>query len=527
MEAEVHGALGAVVTWIEYQLLPNSVVTHDSESRTTIPCLDISKENAAVLKDMIADGITPKVKIWAAVDLDFQDTGYNVVGYIPSANYGTPADRFVIAADHYDKWWYGSDDNGAGVARLLGMAKALVASHYTPSRTIIFLATSAEEFGWADTEFDWALGAWWEIFVIHPEWVGKSLGMFQLEGGGTIGATSVSSFGTPETLEWRKSLLPKFNEWFSKTAPWSKYYVKASAETESFATTWADGFSFCAAGVPMMSVSSTRSDYAGYDYHTQKDAMYGISAESLAMSTIANGLAIIELDRAKFAPYSFQDRAADLKAALDTKLIGAAGVVTKPVLNALAKFSAAGGDVWSLMARSSASAVKVAKANDLLLKAAYRVLFDMTTVGEYTESMYSHITYMDDALFFREGISALQTGNIDGALMWLSNPNGMYTGRMVSPEVYQYLVIDRWDNPDRTDLFWATGRLAYVEDFYSEYQSLVEKKAAGITDYSDEIAALTLHYQSVVGHLQESLDSMVATLDTATALLLDAESLMA
>jgi hypothetical protein len=95
----------------------------------------------------------------------------------------------------------------------------------------------------------------------------------------------------------------------------------------------------------------------------------------------------------------------------------------------------------------------------------------------------------------------------------------MYTGRLVSPDVYQYLVIDRWDDPSRTDLFWATGRLAYVEDFYSEYQSLVDKKAAGITDYSEEIAQLTAHYQSVVEHLQESLDSTVVTLNEATGLL--------
>jgi|GEM_PF-1236230 len=526
MEAEVHGAVGAVVTWVEYQLLPNSVVTHDSESRYAIPALDISKENAAVLKDMIAGGITPKVKIWADVKMNFHDTGYNIVGYIPGVNYGTPADRFVIVADHYDKWWYGADDNGAGVARLLGMAKALVDSHYTPSRTIVFLATSAEEFGWADTEFDWALGAWWEIFVIHPEWAGRSLGMFQLEGGGIVGSTSVSAFGTPETLEWRKSLLPKFNEWFSKTAPWSKYYFKASVETDSFATTWADGFSFCAAGVPMMSVDSTRSDYAGYDYHTQKDAMYGESAESLAMSIIANGIAVIELDKAKFIPFSFQDRASDLGAAIDTKLIEAAGVDTEPILDALAKFKASGGDVWSLMAKSSPSPKNLAKVNNLMLQAAQRVLYDMTAVGEYTESMYPHIVYMDDAWFFREGVGLLDKGDIDGALMWLSWANGMYTGRMVSPEVYQYLVIDRWDDPSRMDLFWATGRLGYVEDYYSVYQSLVDKQAAGITDYSAEIAELMVHYHSIVNHLQESLDAMVGSLDSATGMLLEAESLM-
>jgi len=525
MEAEVHGAVGMVVTWVEYQMLPNAVVTHDSESRPTIPAVDISKENAAVLKEMIASGVTPRVKIWCDAKIDYKGVGYNVVGYLPSANYGTPADRFVIAADHYDKWWYGSSDNGAGVARLLGMAKALADSHYKPARTIIFLATDAEEYGWTDTEFDWALGAWWEIFKIHPEWAGKALGSFALEGGGTIGATSVSAYGNPETLEWRKTLLPKFDDFFTKTAPWSKYYFRSSVDTLSFASTWADEFSFCAAGVPIMSIDSTRSNYAGYDYHTQKDSMDGISAESLAMSIISNGIAIIELDRAKVAPYSFQDRAADLKSTLSARLIGAAGIDITPILNALTKFGNAGGDVWSLIA-SSKDPKNAAKANDLLLQTADKVLSDLTTVGGYTMSMYPHQHYLDDSWYFREGIKQLSLGDIDGGLMWLSWVYGMYTGRLVSPDVYQYLVIDRWDDPSRTDLFWATGRLAYVEDFYSEYQSLVDKKAVGDTDYTDEIAQLTEHYLSVVDNLQESLDSMVETLNEATALLQEAKATM-
>ncbi len=108
--------------------------------------------------------------------------------------------------------------------------------------------------------------------------------------------------------------------------------------------------------------------------------------------------------------------------------------------------------------------------------------------------------------------------------MWLSFVYGMYTGRLVSQEVYEYLQIDRWDDPSRTDLIWATGRLAYVEDFYSVYQSLVDKKAAGITDYSDEIAQLMVHYESVVNHLQQSLDSMIVTLNEATGLLQEVKS---
>ena len=242
------------------------------------------------------------------------------------------------------------------------------------------------------------------------------------------------------------------------------------------------------------------------------------------MSIISNGIAIIELDRAKIAPYSFQDRAIDLKGTLNVRLLNAARVETGPLMEALGAFAAAGGVVWGAM--PSADPENAAEVNDLLMEASDLVLSDMTTVGGYTTSMYPHQHYLDDSWYFREGIKQLSLGDIDGGLMWLSWVYGMYTGRLVSPEVYQYLVIDRWDDPSRTDLFWATGRLAYVEDFYAIYESLVEKKALGITDYSAEIAELMVHYQSVVGHLQDSLDSMTATLTEATALLLEARGLM-
>ena len=525
MEAEVHGAIGMVVTWVEYQLLPNAIVTHDSESRPTIPALCIAKDKATELKDMIAEGITPKVKIWCDATIDYAGKGYNVIGYLPGENYGTPEDRFILVSDHYDKWWYGSSDNGASVGRMLGMAKALVDSGYTPSRTIIFVSTDAEEFGWTDTEFDWGLGAWWLIFDQHPDWAGKTLAAFTLEGGGTIDATSVMAYGTPETKEWRKSILPKIDEFFFKTEPWSAYYHPSYEDTLSFATTWADEFSLCAAGIPNMAIDSARSAYAGYDYHTNLDDMSGISAESLAMSIISNGIAIIELDRAMVVPYSFQDRAADVKAFLSNRLLNAAGVDFKPLLDALTQFRIAGEEAWGMIASVDDSEV-AAEVNELLLETADTVLSEMTTVGGYTVSLYPNQHYQDDSWYVREGISLLKRGNIDGALMWLSWVYGMYTGRLVSPEVYQYLVIDRWNDPSRTDLFWGTGRLAHVEDIYAEYESLVQKKMAGITDYSDEIAQLTAHYQSVVSYLQGSVDSMAQTITDATMMIDDAIGLM-
>ncbi len=514
-EAELHGAIGMVVTWVEYGLLEDSVVTHDSECRRTIPAVCISHKNADYLKNLIANSEDPvKVKIWCDAEVDLDGTSYNVYGYIPGTTY---PDEYIIIGDHYDKHWYGASDDGSGVARLLGMAKAFVNSSYQPSRTLVFVAHGAEEYGWSDTEFAWAIGAWYTIYEQHPEWIGKTLAYFNCEGGGTIGATSVYAYGTPETQGFRSRLLPLFDEWFTNNDPWSAYYYPSSEWTSSFPSTWNDQINFGTAGIPSMEVRSGRSNYAGYDYHTQKDAMYGISAESLAMSIIANGIAAIELDRSVLIPYSFENRADDMKQYLEEELLTEAGINYRQIISELNVFRRVAAEATRLI-NSAEDPVNAQNVNLLLLQTADVLLSKLLWVGGYIQPFYPHQHYQEDSWYLREGIWALEEGNIDAALMWLSWTFNMWTGRFVSRETYQAMYIDRW-NPERDDLFWGKDRLAKVIDIWDEYESLVQKKNDGITDYSEEIALLWTTYDTVVDNYKASVDDMMGTLASATDLL--------
>ena len=522
-EAELHGAIGAVVTWIEYQDVEDSVVTHDSESRTTIPAVDISHKNAAYLKDLIMNSDEPvEVKIWCDAEIDYDGTAYNVYGYIPGTVH---PEEYIVIGDHYDKWWYGASDNGAGVARLLGMAEAMVASGYKPDRTIVFIATDAEEYGWTDTEFDWALGAWWSIFVQHPDWAGKVRGYFNLEGGGDAGATSVYAWGTPETQMFRKSLLKLIDSWFVSNEPWSSYYYRSVEWTEKSFSTWADGFSWGAAGVPVMEFGSWRSlEYSGYSYHTQTDTMEWITAESLAMSIISNGIAAIELDRAVIAPYSFQKRADDIQKNLNYDQLRLSGIDTSALDAALKDLYGVGDDIWSKI-RSTRYFENADEINELLMAAQKQLQSEMQTVGGYIEPMYPQEHYEDDAWFMREGIESLEDGNIDRALMWLSWVYGMYTGRWVSYENYEYLQVDRW-NLDNFNQFWGRGRTAQIIDIWNEYDSLLQKKAAGDWNFDAEIASLWAKYGMVVEDLQNAVDKMTRTVLDTTETLNEAKALL-
>jgi len=522
-EAELQGAIGAVVHWIEYQDVEDSVATHDSESRTNIPAVCVSHKNAAYLKDLIMTSDDPvMVKVWCDATIDYGGKGYNVYGYIPGTTY---PDEYIVIGDHYDKWWYGASDDGSGVARLLGLAKAMVDSGYKPQRTIVFVATDAEEYGWTDTEFDWALGAWWSIFKQHQGLAGVTRGYFNLEGGGDKGATSVFAWGTPETQMFRKSLLKLFDQWFMNNKPWSNYYYRSVEWTEKSFSTWADGFSWGAAGVPVMDVGSWRSsEYSGYSYHTQTDTMEWISAESLAMSIISNGIAVMELDKAVIAPYSFQKRASDIQRNLNYDQLRLSGVDTKALDAALKEFYMVGDDLWSMI-RSTKSSENAAEINMKLMEAQKKLQSEMQWVGGYIEPMYPQEHYEDDAWYLREGIYSLEDGNIDRALMWLSWVYGMYTGRWVSYENYEYMQLDRW-NIDDPKQFWGRGRTAQVIDIWDDYDSLLQKKAAGDWDFEDEISSLWEKYDMVVEDLQNAVDRMAKTLTDTTEMLYDAKALM-
>jgi hypothetical protein len=252
--------------------------------------------------------------------------------------------------------------------------------------------------------------------------------------------------------------------------------------------------------------------------------MEWISAESLAMSVISNGIAAIELDRAPVAPFSFQKRVDDIQKNLNYDQLRLSDIDTRALDKALMELYKLGGDVWSEI--KAGVDPEVADQVDMLLLAAQKKLqSEMQTVGGYIEPFYPQEHYEDDAWFMREGIYSLEDGNIDRALMWLSWVYGMYTGRWCSYENYQYLQLDRW-NLDNFNQFWGRGRTAQIIDIWHEYDSLLQKKASGDWDFSAEIASLWEKYDVVVGNLQNSVDKMTQTTLDTSAILNEAWMLM-
>jgi hypothetical protein len=288
-----------------------------------------------------------------------------------------------------------------------------------------------------------------------------------------------------------------------------------------------DGFNYAAHGIPMMTVDSSRVQPPLVStYHTEFDTMANISAESLAMSVIANGIAAIRLDRSLILPYDFTYWATDLASRLDNEAIAAAGIPTKPIFAAIDKFNSTAASLWNLI-KTTTETKKANVVNSLLLTSAKIIDSSFHTTGGdsfdgiYSAAMYPHEQYQRDSMCLGNAIEALKEGDVDAALANLEGVTCMWWGKNVDYEVYKEMALDR-TNPARKDLTVATGRLAAYTDVWHEYFSLLEKEAVGITDYSSEIESLKAKYVTAVNNLQDSIDSMVSTLNKATQMMISA-----
>ena len=111
--------------------------------RGPLPILSIAKEDAALLRRLLAKG---PVKVRLNIENSFDSRPgqeRNVVADIS----GTEADEMVLLTAHFDSWdaAQGANDNGAGVATVLEAARTLKALRIRPKHTIRFVFFSGEE----------------------------------------------------------------------------------------------------------------------------------------------------------------------------------------------------------------------------------------------------------------------------------------------------------------------------------------------------------------------------------------------
>lgn len=501
-EAAFRGAQGVIMThgpnstdW--YTHMPDALGSNDGEyDMSFAPMVYVSWEDGDWLKEQLDAGlVTATMTMDAEVTLaDDGGVGYNVIGEIP----GTVDDgTFTLYASHHDCHFRDSTDDTGAVVNELAIAKAMMMSGYQPKHTIVFMFTTAEEFGYTNSWYDWSTGAWYAITQEHPDWVGKIRAFLNIEsmaGGGALG------MGTSPDL-----------------APWLRSEAEASSDLLTMgydvsvpASTWQDAWTFTAAGVP--SVVFGAGGTPSGTYHTQYHTFEMIEWADLAnigkfFFRLAEGL------DDGLLPYGLTSRADEVTGVVDPEAMIGAGAdpaIVERLAMAVRRFGRAA-EAYEARAGTIPDTA-VAEANTSLLEIERLINGNLTALSAWDWTAYPHEQVLADVQNLEKAISALQGGKPDKALRPLSNVALTWYGLYFSHDVYTYDLERRL--PSHPRVTWgAQGHLIDYLDVIPQYRAI--QKGSWDTSTTKDLKRMR---KSDLADLDSRLDAMAGVLEEVTAL---------
>ncbi|MCX6363264.1 MAG: M28 family peptidase, partial [Actinobacteria bacterium] len=330
-EATRHGAKAVILTsnasdptaeypsapW--YVVAPDALGANDGEyDMKFVPLIYMSQQDGDWLKAAIAAAAATHTGVSATFKSDVVITmsddggyGWNVLAKLPGTAHN--GQKVIIDAHHDAHFRAGMDDTGA-VAETMAMAKAMTLSGYKPKRDIVFMFDTAEEFGLTNCWYDWSIGAWTFITQEHPGWVGKIAAFWSVE---LMAAHDA-------TLDFNTA--PELAAWIDKNAAAGQKadFLPNGYTLETPQSTWQNGWSFQASGVPSFEVSAGGPGYDDMYHSTYEvqslldwDYMAGINKFFFRLFKSMDGAVL---------PYDFAARGADLQSTIDVGALTAAGV---------------------------------------------------------------------------------------------------------------------------------------------------------------------------------------------------------
>ncbi len=500
-EATLRGAAGVVMTygdntypWYAY---PDALGGNDGEyDDDWVSMVYVAWQDGDWLKEQLAAG-----PVHASMMCDTTITlaedggvGYNVVGVLPGKD---PDLAPVLLASHLDAHFRaGLDDTGA-VANELLTAKAMTTAGVQLDRTVIFFFTCAEEYGYTDCWYDWAIGAWWAITEEHPDWAGKLAMMLNIELMAQPGATF--------HLRAAADILP----YLESVADASKDVLPYGYSGDPTPSTWTDQWSWNAAGVPTVTTSAG-DDLYDLIYHTNLETKELVDHDYLGGIAKWNFRVLKGLDSG-LLPYDLRARGDQLLSTVKAGRLARAGVSRKQAARfqlAAAEFRNAAWQ-WELR-KASTPPGKVDKVNEKLVALEKVINATFTSRDQWDYFAYPHEAPVGDAIYLQQAITAAKAGNTARAQQMLSWWVGInWYASLFSPEVCKDDLVRHY--PDYEHVTWgAMGTPPLVVDCIDEYWMLEEGDVAGA------VAGLEADLAMVRADLRTRVADLTATLKDLT-----------
>lgn len=436
---------------------------------------------------------------------------YNILGEIP----GRRSDRMILLSAHYDSYFSGFQDDNTAVAMMLGIARAFIKMGYQPENTWVFCAMAAEEWGIADSKYDWSTGAYAEVFNVHPEWAGKVIGDFNFElpalsNGNLDGIRCTYEYKDffEDTLKTLPALSPAYPEGVLVSAP---------------IETWSDDFSVAISGIPSMVNEFSAGSFMTTHYHSQYDSDAYYNEAAYRFHHELYGLLLIHLDRQSVAPLNFAEVFEQASASLDVLMCQKSGSRVTALLNLLGQTEEVAEEVYDRIYDINEAGVdseQCREAENILLK-----IFKMA------QDKYVRLTWEDAVVFpqeaaqnnlryLKKAIRALKrkTPDAEAAFEALYEIDNNAYAFQFSKQVYERFtdyVLDQ--NSDR--LQWGRGRIVHHENLYDLVAQLMDKYHQGATDFANEIAELEKVAKRQKAYLRDDIEYMLQSTEKMLLLL--------
>lgn len=413
-----------------------------------IPCLSISPNTADSIMSAIdaADEGTLSASLYVDNEVvDEGGTSYNVIGKIKGSE--NTGQRILVAA-HYDKYFYGFQDDGTAMGMILGIAKAMKDSGFQPANDIIFVAHGTEEWGELGTSTDWAIGSWEMITAGKPEWQKNTLAMINFELPAVDTGTKTAYLRTSNEYG---SYCTKFLEETGLLANSTNFYDETIVANDDDVNV-TDGISYQQNGVPIiMPRLDFESDWMADYYHTQFDNVDTYSAEVMEDVMNTCGAMAIYIDQMPALELDFASRADQLANAitdnerkyLDPDTIETYMAAVETIREKGAQYTAKAVDInerYQEAWRAGASAEELSliraegtKLNSNTLDMFAEINENILGLPTYDDTDVAHLGYGVNAAFYDAQISALSDGTVTEDDIWIAAEiDGWY-------EYYAYL----------------------------------------------------------------------------------------
>ncbi len=406
---------------------------------------------------------------------------YNITGTIPGRN----TDRMILLSAHYDSYFSGFQDDNAAVAMMLGIARAFLKCGYKPKYNLVFCAMAAEEWGVANSKYDWSTGAYEQVFTARPEWRGRTFADLNFE----LPAHAHGRRDAVRCTYEYEDFLSRFLEGIEV----DREAYPEGVEVLCPIQTWSDDFSMAVAGIPSMVNEFSGGEFMETHYHSQFDNDNVYQEPVYRFHHMLYGRLVMAFDRLVLPPMNFERL---IRAVADSDDVGVrrraeadfwgmkyalrgAREVSRALYRRIRQINQeygallAAGDVEEadrMFARCGALQERLLyifrKEQDYFVRLNWHdeVLFPQEAVQDNLRALYKALRHVEE-------------GNARAALEDIYGIDNNRYAFLFDEQTFGYFTQYVLNQPD-SRLKWGAGRIVHHENLFHLVQSLKKKLAA-------------------------------------------------